>query len=82
MGKISVLELRCLFKCPKLQWGSQLYPLASTSLWTQAIPEKGLDLQHGNFLQPREISGEGWVLRTVRQSQSQRGSPATQHTKK
>lgn len=38
---------------------SQLYPLASTSLWTQAIPEKGLDLQQGNFLQPREISGEG-----------------------
>lgn len=38
---------------------SQLYPLGSISLWTQAVFEKGRDLGPGNFLQPREILGEG-----------------------
>lgn len=49
--KTLALKLRWPFKsAPSCGRMSQLYTSASTSLWTQAVPEKGLDLGQGKFL--------------------------------
>lgn len=42
--KTSALDSDGPLSVPSCGGVSQLYPLASTSLWTQAVPEKGLDL--------------------------------------